>query len=69
MRLLRRIRAEIGLAAGWRREHGQTTAEYALVIFAAAAVAFLLINWAVSDDGKLKDFFNKIIDSISERVD
>ncbi|MGH2810758.1 MAG: DUF4244 domain-containing protein, partial [Actinomycetota bacterium] len=45
-RLIRRIRAEVGLAATWRREGGQTTAEYALVIFAAAAVAFLLINWA-----------------------
>jgi len=29
-----------------RREEGQTTAEYALVILAAAAVAVVLIAWA-----------------------
>ena len=31
-----------------RREEGQTTAEYALVILAAAAVAVVLIAWARS---------------------
>jgi len=29
-----------------RREEGQTTAEYALVILAAAAIAVVLIAWA-----------------------
>ena len=29
-----------------RREEGQTTSEYALVILAAAAVAVVLITWA-----------------------
>ena len=46
------------------REEGQTTAEYALVILAAAAVAIVLIAWARSS-GKLPDFFNKIIDNIT----
>jgi Protein of unknown function (DUF4244) len=45
-------------------ELGQTTAEYALVILAAAAVALVLIAWARSS-GKLPDFFNKIIDNIT----
>ena len=46
-----------------RREEGQTTAEYALVILAAAAVAVVLITWAHSS-GKLPDFFDQIIDTI-----
>lgn len=49
------------------REEGQTTAEYALVILAAAAVALVLLAWAKST-GKLPDFFDKIIDSISSSV-
>jgi Flp pilus assembly pilin Flp len=47
-----------------RREEGQTTAEYALVILAAAAVAIVLIAWARSS-GKLPAFFDKIIDNIT----
>ncbi len=46
------------------REDGQTTAEYALVILAAAAIAVVLIVWARSS-GKLPAFFDKIIDSIT----
>jgi len=46
-----------------RREEGQTTAEYALVILAAAAVAVVLITWAHSS-GKLPAFFDQIIDTV-----
>ena len=46
------------------REEGQTTAEYALVILAAVAVAVVLIAWARSS-GKLPAFFDKIIDQVS----
>lgn len=45
-------------------EQGQTTAEYALVILAAAAVAIVLIAWARSS-GKLPAFFDQIIDDIT----
>jgi len=44
-------------------EAGQTTAEYALVILAAAAVAVVLIAWAHSS-GKLPDFFDQVIDNV-----
>ena len=47
-----------------RGEGGQTTAEYALVILAAAAIAIVLIAWARSS-GKLPAFFDKIIDDIT----
>jgi Flp pilus assembly pilin Flp len=46
-----------------RKEDGQTTAEYALVILAAAAVAVVLIAWARSS-GKLPAFFDGVIDSV-----
>ena len=54
----------------WRRfrsELGQTTAEYALVILAAAAVAVVLIAWAHSS-GKLPEFFDKIIADVSSNA-
>ena len=47
-----------------RREEAQTTAEYALVILAAAAVAVVLIAWAHSS-GKLPAFFNRVIDQVT----
>ena len=46
------------------REEGQTTAEYALVILAAAAIAVVLIAWAKSS-GKLPAFFDHIIDDVT----
>jgi Flp pilus assembly pilin Flp len=45
------------------REEGQTTAEYALVILAAAAVAVVLIAWARSS-GRLPAFFDQVIDQV-----
>jgi Flp pilus assembly pilin Flp len=53
-----RIRTRLG------REIGQTTAEYALVILAAAAIAVVLIAWARSS-GRLPAFFNNIIDQVA----
>ena len=44
-------------------ERAQTTAEYALVILAAAAIALVLLVWARSS-GKLPEFFDSIIDRI-----
>jgi Flp pilus assembly pilin Flp len=46
-----------------RREEGQASAEYALVILAAAAVALVLIAWAQST-GKLPQFFDSVIDDL-----
>lgn len=46
------------------REIGQTTAEYALVILAAAAIAVVLIAWARSS-GRLPAFFDNIIDQVA----
>jgi Flp pilus assembly pilin Flp len=54
------VRARIRIA----EQVGQTTAEYALVILAAAAVAVVLIAWARSS-GKLPAFFDNIIDQVA----
>lgn len=50
-----------------RGERGQTTAEYALVLLAAAAVAFVLITWASGNDALPKLFdavVNKLVDQV-----
>ena len=48
-------------------QEGQATAEYALVILGAAAVALLVVAWASGTDkiGKLFDF---IVDNITRSV-
>jgi Flp pilus assembly pilin Flp len=66
VRLLLSWFVRVQLALG--REEGQTTAEYALVILAAAAVAVVLIAWAKSS-GKLPAFFNDIIDKVTGSAD
>jgi len=48
----------------WRRgERGQTTAEYALVILGAAAIATLLIAWA-KGSGAISDLFDEVVGKI-----
>lgn len=44
-------------------DSAQTTAEYALVILGAAAVATALIMW-VKDSGAVGRFFGKIFDTL-----
>lgn len=44
-------------------ESGQATAEYALVLVAAAAVALALIAWATSSD-LLPTFFNAVMEKV-----
>lgn len=42
------------------RDDGQATAEYALVLVAAATIALALIVWATSTD-LLPQFFNTVV--------
>ena len=44
-------------------ESGQATAEYALVLVAAAIVALALISWASTTDA-LPAFFNSVIQKV-----
>jgi Flp pilus assembly pilin Flp len=45
-------------------EDAQTTAEYALVILGAAAVAGALIAWAAGGKA-VKDFFSKVFEKLT----
>lgn len=50
-----------------RNDYGQTTAEYALVLLGAAAIALLLVAWATKTDaigGLLDAVVNKILDQV-----
>jgi hypothetical protein len=46
---------------------GQATAEYALVLLGAAAIALLLAAWAARS-GRIGDLFDAVIDQIIGRV-
>jgi Flp pilus assembly pilin Flp len=59
-----RLQGWLAERSGPSEERAQTTAEYALVILAAAAIAVVLIAWARSS-GKLPAFFDRIIDDIT----
>jgi len=49
-------------------QSGQATAEYALVIVAAAVIALALIVWA-STSGVLPDFFEAVVRKVRGVVD
>ena len=49
-------------------ERGQTTAEYALVLLGAAAVAVLLVTWATGS-GKIGWLLDKMVDTVANMVD
>jgi Flp pilus assembly pilin Flp len=46
-----------------RREDGQTSAEYALVLLGAAAVALLVALWA-KDTDKVGELFDTVVDNV-----
>lgn len=48
-------------------DRGQTTAEYALVLIGAAALALLLIAWATRTD-RIGLLFEFVMDNITGRV-
>lgn len=50
-----------------RQERGQTTAEYALVLLGAAAVALLVLAWATNTE-KVGRVLNAVLDRVLEQV-
>jgi len=48
-------------------DRGQSTAEYALLMLAAATIALLVVTWATST-GKVGELFDAAIDSVIGRV-
>jgi Flp pilus assembly pilin Flp len=59
--------ALIHLLARIRDDRGQTTAEYALVLLGAAAIALILVAWATKTD-KVTRLFNAVIDRVLSQV-
>lgn len=59
--------AAVHWAAKRDTEAGQATAEYALVLLGAAAVALLLMAWATKT-GKVGKLFNTVVDSVIDKV-
>ncbi|MFQ5556587.1 MAG: DUF4244 domain-containing protein [Acidimicrobiales bacterium] len=66
LRLFVTIRTAV-VARARPTDRGQATAEYALVILGAAAVALLVLAWA-ADTGKVSTLLNKVIDSVAGKV-
>ena len=50
-----------------RREEGQATAEYALVLLGAAAVALLVVAWA-SDTNRISKLLDAVVDQLLSHV-
>ena len=48
-------------------ERGQATAEYALVILGAAAMALLVIGWA-SSTSAVSDLLDRVVSAVAGRV-
>lgn len=55
------------VARAGARDAGQATAEYALVLLGAAAVAVMLIAWATRTD-RIGQLFDHVVDSVAGRV-
>lgn len=49
------------------RDRGQATAEYALVILGAAAMALLVIGWA-SSTSTVGDLLDRVVNAVAGRV-
>jgi hypothetical protein len=65
------VALQVAAIRGRRRlshgDAGQATAEYALVLLGAAAIALLLAAWAVKS-GKVTALFDTVIDKITSKL-
>lgn len=50
-----------------RADQGQTTAEYALVLLGAAAIALLVLAWA-TDTNKIGKLLNGVLEAVIGKV-
>ena len=57
------IRLAVAVRSRLPREEGQTSAEYALVLLGAGAIAFLVLTWA-QDTGKVGDLLDAMFDKV-----
>ncbi len=67
---LRLVTSVQAFAITWwsaRGDRGQATAEYALVILGAAAMALLVVSWA-ANTSKVSTLLNKVVDAVASRI-
>ncbi len=50
-----------------RNDRGQATAEYALVLLGAAAIAVLVLGWAAKTD-RIGSLLNSVFDSVTGKI-
>ena len=54
---------------GRQRDLGQATAEYALVLLGAAAIALILVGWATGGGGgRIGGILDHVVDAITGKV-
>jgi hypothetical protein len=53
-----------------RRDAGQATTEYALVLLGAAVVALLVVTWATAGGGagRIGQLFDRVIDAVASKI-
>ena len=68
LRIYTALLTRCGCARRWLDDRGQTTAEYALVLVGAAAVAVLLLTWATGS-GRIAWLLNKMVDTVANMVE
>ena len=67
LRICFALQAYVGSFRRRLDDRGQTTAEYALVLVGAAAVALLLLTWATGS-GKIAWLLDKMVDTVANMV-
>jgi Flp pilus assembly pilin Flp len=61
------VRIHLTVAGRFRRDDGQTSAEYALVVLGAVGVALLVGAWAQHTD-KITGLLDALFDTVTKRV-
>ena len=62
-----RARAQHADRGRLRRQAGQSTAEYALVLLGAATVALVFVAWA-GKSSRISKLFNAVLDSVIGKI-
>ena len=62
-----RAREQLGEPGRFRRQAGQSTAEYALVLLGAATVALVFVAWA-GKSSRISKLFNAVLDSVIGKI-
>lgn len=70
LQLLIRLQARLHALTLDRRDAGQATTEYALIMLGAALVALMVVTWATAGGGagKIGQLFERVLDAVVRNV-